>query len=407
MKADFFTGNRAAFFKQLPADSFVALAGFTSMQGANDQAAPFEQEGNFWYLTGIEEADWRLLIDVDSGEEWLVSPKRSFSRQAFDGAVTPEQATARSGVKHIVDTREGAEILKRLLAAKKQAHTVTPLSLRRYGLVPNPAPRRFIAQLKGVEVVDQRLALARMRAIKQPVEFVAMQDAIDVTIDGLQAVLPQLHTLHHEYEAEAVLTGEFRRRGYTHGFEPIVAAGPNTCVLHHPLPKDPFVQNDWLLMDVGARRDRYMADITRTFPIGEPTARHLQVYESVVRMHAYTFGLLKAGVDAKEYFKKAYTYVGEELQQLGLIKTVKLDATSVFKYMPHAIGHGLGVDTHDPLGRPEKLLEDMVLTVEVGVYIPEEGIGVRLEDDVRVTKDGAINMSKRLPIALEDLRKML
>jgi len=407
MKPDFFTRNRAALCAQLPANSFVAIAGFTGMQGANDQPAPFEQEANFWYLTGIEEPDWRLLIDVDSGEEWLVAPQRNFARTAFDGSVTPEQATARSGVEQVVSKKEGTAILQRLLASKKQVHTVKPLPMRFYGLVPNPAPARFIAKLKGAEIVDARLPLARLRAIKQSEELAMLQEAIDATIHGFTEVMRQLKTCHTEYEVDGILTGTFRGNGFTHAFEPIIASGKNTCTLHYPLPKAPLVQDDWLLMDVGARRDRYGADITRTIPIGNPSARHIQVYEAVERMHQYTFDMLRDGIDAKEYFEKSYKYVGKELKQMGLISTIKLDYTSVFKFMPHAIGHGLGVDTHDPLGRPEKLLENMVLTVEVGAYIPEEGIGVRLEDDVRITKDGAVNMSGALPISLAAIRKML
>ena len=281
------------------------------------------------------------------------------------------------------------------------------MSLRYYGLVPNPAPARLVAQLKGVEVVDVRLLLAKQRAIKQPEELVEMQAAIDMTIRGFKEVLRQLNGCKTEYEVDSILTGAFRSSGFTHGFEPIIASGKNTCVMHYPLPKDPLKQDDWLLMDIGARRDRYMADVTRTLPIGNPSPRHIAVYEAVERMHAHTFGMLRDGVDVKEYFTKAYTYVGDELKKLGVISEIKLDYSSVFKFMPHAVSHGLGVDTHDPLGRPEKLQENMVLTVEVGAYIPDEGIGVRLEDDVRITKDGAINMSGALPISLDAIRKML
>lgn len=282
-----------------------------------------------------------------------------------------------------------------------------PQSLRRYNIVSNPAQSRLVAQLKGVAINDVRLTLARQRAIKQPAELDVLQQAIDATIDGFEAVLPQLSGLKAEYEVDAALTAQFRRRGLIHGFAPIIAAGKNTCVLHHPLPKDPFVPNDWLLMDVGAKVSGYSADITRTIPIGQPSKRHLQVYEAVLRMHEYTFGLLRDGIPAKEYMQKAYQKVGEELLALGLIDRIKMDQTSVFKYMPHAVSHGLGVDVHDPLGRPETLQENMVITVEVGVYIPDEAIGVRLEDDVLITKDGAVNMSKRLPTRLEKLRQML
>ncbi len=407
MTHDFFTANRTRLCKELAPGSVLVVTAFTQMQGNNDQAAPFAQEGNFWYLTGLEEADWRLIVDVDSGKEWLVAPARSFSQTMFDGGLSVEQAVARSGVKTVVEKREGAALLRQLLTTKKQAFTVFPQSLRRYGMVPNPAQSRLVAQLKSVKVQDARLLLARQRAIKQSVELVAIQKAIDATIDGFEAVLPQLKNMSAEYEVDGVLTNEFRRRGLNHGFDPIIAAGKNTCVLHHPLPKDRFVNNDWLLMDIGAKVGGYPADITRTIPIGKPSARHIQVYQAVQRMHEYAFSLLHDGIPAKEYMQKAYQKVGEELKDLGLIDTIKMDQTSVFKYMPHAVSHGLGVDVHDPLGRPEALKENMVMTVEVGTYIPEEGIGVRIEDDVRITKDGAVNMSKRLPITLEKLQQML
>lgn len=407
MTNDFFTQNRAEFYKKLAPNSVLVLTAFTSMQGNNDQAAPFAQEGNFWYLTGISEADWRLIVDIDSGKEWLVAPTRSFSQTMFDGGLSARQAALISGIETVVEKREGALLLRKLLATKKQAFTVFPQSLRRFGMVPNPAQRRLVTQLKKVKVQDVRLALARQRAIKQPAELAAIQKAIDATIDGFEAVLPQLKHMQAEYEVDAVLTAEFRRRGLVHGFEPIIAAGKNTCVLHHPLPKDQFVKNDWLLMDIGAKVDGYPADITRTIPIGTPSKRHIEVYEAVRRMHEYAFGLLRHGVPVKEYMQKAYKKVGEELMHLGLIDSIKMDQSSVFKYMPHAVSHGLGVDVHDPLGRPEALKENMVITVEVGAYIPQEGIGVRIEDDVRITKDGAINMSKRLPITLENLQRML
>lgn len=407
MNSQFFAANRARLCEQLPPRSLVVVTAFTQMQGANDNAAPFTQEGNFWYLTGIEEPDWRLIIDVDSGKEWLVAPARSFSQTMFDGGLTAQQAIEISGVVTVVEKREGAAVCKKLASAKKQVYTVFPQSMRRYGMVSNPAQRRLMAQLKEAKMQDLRLIMARQRAIKQPEELTVMQQAIDATIDGFEAVLPQLKTMQTEYQVDAALTYEFRRRGLIHGFEPIIAAGKNACVLHRPLPKDPFVPNSWLLMDVGAKVGGYAADITRTIPIGQPSKRHIQVYEAVQRMHEYAFGLLYGGIPAKEYMQKAYQKVGEELLELGLIDSIRMDQTSVFKYMPHAVSHGLGVDVHDPLGRPETLQENMVITVEVGVYIPAENIGVRLEDDVRLTKNGAVNMSKRLPIALENLQQML
>lgn len=408
MTHDFFTGNRHRLYTQLKPHSFAVFTAFTRVQGDNDAAAPFRQEGNFWYLTGIEEADWRLVADIDSGEEWLVAPHVDFIHRMFDGGLSPEQAARLSGIKQIIDKREGSALLKKLAASKQIAYTISPEDMRRFGFVPNPALRRLATQLKkDVAVADVRLPLAKMRAIKQPAEITALQKAVTVTIEGIEAILAQLKHLQYEYEADAILTSVFRRQGAVHAFEPIIGAGKNTCVLHHPLPKDPLVQNDWLLLDVGARVDGYSADISRTIPIGKPSPRHLAVYEAVQRMHDYTFDMLKSGTPVREFMHKAYHNVGEELKRLGLIAEIKLDETAVFKYMPHAIGHGLGVDVHDALGKPEIFAENMVLTVEVGCYIVDQGIGVRLEDDVLITKDGATNMSKQVPIELEKLRKMI
>lgn len=407
MNPTFFAANRQQLCSQLRAGSLLAVTAFTGVQQTNDGSAPFMQEGNFWYLTGIDEPDWRLLIDVDGGKEWLVAPKRSFVLKMFDGDLTPLQASAISGVKNVVDAREGAALLKKLLAKKQRAYTLFPASLQTYGMAPNPALSKMKTALKAKEILDVRQVLAKMRAVKQPEEIEAIKKAVNVTVDGLEKTLPEIKNMQAEYEVDAALTYQFRKVGATHAFEPIIAAGKNACVLHHPLPKDPLVPNDWLLMDVGAKINRYSADITRTIPIGQPDARCVQVYEAALRIHDHVMQNIKAGVESKAWLLGSYKKVGEELKALGLIDAVKLDYTSVFKYMPHAISHGLGVDSHDPLGQPKELLENMVITVEAGIYIPEEGIGVRIEDDVLVTSDGAQNLSAHLPTSLEHIQKML
>lgn len=406
MDANFFTGNRARLRDALEPNSFVALAGFVSMQRDVDEPYAFQQDGNFWYLTGIEEPGWQLFMDVDSGEEWLVAPTLNHYHTAFLGGLTAEQAVAHTGVAHVLGRDEGAKLLQKLLAGKKRAYTVMPVSTRVYGFQPNPGPRRLIAKLKGVERSDMRLPLAKMRGIKQPAELEMLQKAIDITSDGLLAVMAELKQYTAEHEVDAKLYYEFRRRGATHGFDPIVASGAKTCVLHSPAANGPL--KDWLLLDVGAKTNGYTADITRTIPLHPPTDRQVQVYEAVERMHDYFESLIKPGASVRDVFmKQAYPFIGEEMVKLGLINRPKLDRDHVFKYMPHAVGHGLGIDVHDPLGRPEEFKENMVLTNEVGVYIPEEGFGIRIENDMVVTKDGVRNMAARLPFRLADLAKMV
>jgi Xaa-Pro aminopeptidase len=185
-----------------------------------------------------------------------------------------------------------------------------------------------------------------------------------------------------------------------------VASGAKTCIMHAPAANDPL--QHWLLLDVGARVRNYSADIARTVPLGQPTERWLQVYAAVERMHDHFLGLLKPGASVKEVLvKDAYLFVGEEMRKLGILDKIKLDHSSVFKFMPHSITHGLGIDVHDPLGRPETFQTNMVLTDEVGIYLPDEGFGIRIENDIVITEDGARNMAGRLPITLSGLQEML
>jgi Xaa-Pro aminopeptidase len=375
------------------------------MQRDVDEPFAYQQESNFWYLTGIEEPEWVLVIDVDNGDEWLIAPKQNRYQLAFEGQASLEAASKRSGVAKVLTKEAGADALKKLLAQKKQVYSLVPRSRRIYGFQPNAAPRKLLRQLKGPKLVDVGPLLAKQRAIKQPAEIKAIQAAVDVTVDGLLAVFKDLKAFSFEYEIDAKLYYEFRRRGAIHGFDPIVASGHKTCVMHSPAANDPL--NDWLLLDVGARVHGYSADITRTIPLKEPTDRQRKVYEAVQRMHDHFLGLLKPGANVKDVLMKdAYPFVGEEMVKLGLIKKPLLNEQNVFKYMPHGITHGLGVDIHDPLGRPEVFQEGMVLTDEVGVYIPEEGFGVRIENDLVITKDGVRNMAARLPIALDELKML-
>jgi len=405
MDAAFFTRNRATLRSKLKANSFVALAGFGAMQCDNDQPFAFKQEGNFWYLTGIEEPDWQLLLNVDTGDEWLIAPTLSRYQQTFDGGLSAANATKISGIKNVLDRQQGRTVLKKLLAGKKHAYVIEPKTPKLYGFQPNAAPRKVYAAAKSSERIDLRLTLAKMRAIKQPAEIAAIQKAVDITVDGLLALLPELKHYKNECEADAKLYYEFRKRGAVHGFDPIVASGAKTCILHAPAANDPL--RNWLLTDVGARLNNYTADITRTVPLTVPTDRQRAVYEAVERAHDHFETLVKPGTSVKEVLTDAYTFMGEEMIKLGLIDKPLLDNSHIFKYMPHAITHGLGVDVHDPLGQPQTFEQNMVLTNEVGIYIPEEGFGVRIENDMVITATGVKNMAAKLPISLDVLAKMV
>ncbi|HVX24125.1 MAG TPA: M24 family metallopeptidase, partial [Candidatus Saccharimonadales bacterium] len=236
------------------------------------------------------------------------------------------------------------------------------------------------------------------RVIKQAPELATIQDAIDATVKSLKTTLTptKLKSYRYEYDVEAELTRGFLRAGAIHGFEPIIAGGPRACQIH-PYTRAALGRGELLVLDVGAQVDHYSADITRTVAIQPPTKRQKQVYEAVLQVQEYALSLLKPGVNLHDYELEVEQFMGEKLRELGLIRSIRRE--SVRRYFPHATSHYLGLNVHDVGDRgPTGILEPgAVLTVEPGIYIPKEGIGIRIEDDVLITPTGTKVLSAALP----------
>lgn len=405
--SDFFAANRAR-LRGLPdgpaADNLTVLTANGLLQRNADTTYKYRQDSSFWYLTGISEPDIILVMDGD--EEYLILPGRDAVREAFDGAVTAEMLTARSGIATVLDEAAGWQKLGERVKKAKRLATLeaAPAYVERHGLYTNPVRARLAGRLRDCnqdfELLDLREQLARLRAIKQPAELQAIRQAIEVTAAGLDFVTSaeRLQAYAHEYEIEADLTREFRRRGYGHAFDPIIAAGARACQLHYLANDGPLAAGQLLIFDVGAEVNTYAADISRTVAIGQPTKRQQQVFEAVCEVQDFALSLLKPGTISADYEKDIEAIMGEKLRELGLIKTV--DREAVRKYYPHATSHFLGLDVHDVGDYRQPLEAGMVLTCEPGIYIPEEGIGVRIEDDILITAGGHEVLSRQLPRAL-------
>jgi len=373
------------------------------MQRGNDAAFSFEQEANFWWLSGVDAPDWWLIIDGTRHKSWLVMPDVSDTSQIFDGSLSPEAAKERSGIDAIISHDEAVKILRDLANRHSVVHTLGDQQYAEYlGFTLNPAPKKMYDMLKRTfnVVQDCRKDLAQLRAIKQPEEVVALQQAIDVTIDAFNDVKSAINTFKYEYEIEAEFTYLFQRRGNAkHAYDPIVAAGKNACTLHYDENSAKLKKRELLLLDIGARQSGYPADITRTYAIGEPTKRQISVHAAVVTAQTRIISLLSPNLSVEQYQHEVDSVMVEALLSLGLMSSSR-DLELYRRYFPHAISHGLGVDVHDSLGVPKYLQPGMVLTVEPGIYIPEEGIGVRVEDDILITQNGYMNLSARLSTEL-------
>lgn len=404
--SEFFAGNREKLRQLFTGTAPIVITAAGLLQRGGDSSYPFVQDANFWYLTGIDEPDILLVMDKD--KEYLIVPPRESSRAAFDGAVDNADLTLRSGIQTIIDEKEGWRLLANRLKRAKHVATLAapPIYLEHYGLYTNPARAMLIKKLKeaneSIELLDLSGHLVRMRMIKQPLELGAIQAAIDITLDALKdATKPaKLAKYAYEYELEAELTSGFRKRGAAgHAFEPIVAGGERACTLHNVANRGAFASGELVVCDVGAEVEHYAADITRTLALGKPDKRQQAVFGAVLEVQEYAKSLLKPGVLLKEYEQQVEQFMGEKLRELGLIKNVEHD--EVRKFYPHATSHFMGLNVHDAGDYTQPLAPGMVLTVEPGIYIPGEAIGIRIEDDVLVTEDGIAVLSERLPRVLE------
>ena len=403
--SSFFAGNRAKLKKNCATNAPIVVAANGLMQRGGDSSYAFAQDANFWYLTGVDEPDLVLVMTQD--DEYLIVPERSDSRQAFDGTISADVLTVRSGIPHVLSEGEGWQ---QLLASIKNSHAVAtvappPAYIDQYGLFTNPARKALVTKLKetyaNLDIQDISLDLARMRMVKQPSELAAIRSAIAITLDTLAEVSKpaQLQMYNYEYEVEADISRGFRRRGSSgHSFEPIVAGGTSAVTLHNVANNGQLKPGELLLMDVGAEVEHYAADVTRTVSAQEPSPRQRVVHEAVYDVQQHAMSLLGPGVLLRDYEKQVEQYMGTKLQELGLITDATHEA--IRTYFPHATSHFLGLNVHDVGEYDQPLVPGIVLTVEPGIYIQDESIGIRIEDDILITDTGIEVLSSDLPGSL-------
>lgn len=396
--SSFFITNRQK-LSELLAGTPLVITAYTQTQRRADMAWHFEQESNFWWLTGIEAPDWQLIIDPIKHKSWLVAPEIDEVHQVFDGSLSYDDALRISGADDVLTPRQAEEKIAELA----QRHTVVQTlgddpQAAHYNFVLNPAPielRRHLTRLFK-EVRSVRTEINKLRAIKQPDELAVIQHAIDLTINGFTEVYANLQNFKHEYEIDGEFSYLFRKKGAQgHAYDPIVAGGANACTLHYVANSERLKKRQLILLDIGASFGGYAADITRTYAYGEPTKRQIEIHKAVQSAQQEIIASIEPGLSVETYQRTVDEVMSEALVSVGLMND-RNDQENYRRYFPHAVSHGLGVDVHDSLGAPKYLQEGMVLTVEPGIYIPEEGIGVRIEDDILVTNNGRKNLSQRL-----------
>lgn len=403
--SEFFAGNRQRLKTLFTGTAPIILTANGLLQRNGDCTYTFRQDSNFWYLTGTNEPDIILVLDKDS--EYFILPERANHRDVFDGAISGKNLSEQSGVITILDAKTGWKKLKSRLERVMHVATLapSPAYLESHNFYVNPARAQLINRLKecneNLELLDLRQHIMLMRMVKQKPELSAIQRAINITNSTIKNVSRRNFAQYKsEFEIEAAISNGFNIRGATgSAWVPIVANGKNACTIHSIAKRTALNRKGLLLLDVGAEVSNYSADISRTYSLDQPTKRQEIVFAAVLDVQDFALSKLKPGVVIKEYEKLVEQYMGEKLRELGVIKTI--ESKEVRKYYPHATSHFLGLDTHDVGDYTRPLEPGMVLTVEPGIYLPKEGIGVRIEDDVLITKTGHKVLSAALPRTLQ------
>jgi Xaa-Pro aminopeptidase len=377
----------------------LIVSAYDAMQQSADMEAPFLQESNFWWLTGISEPGWKAVIDLSRQHTALVRPQRSHASIVFNGSTDDDSILQVSEANEIINFDDFEPMLRRLARNHSVARTVYDKRID-HEFVHNPAQGNLfnILDRTFTNVHDASKDISDVRAVKEKDEQAAIMKAVTLTVAAFKYVREQLPHLKTEYEIEAEFSYFFRKHGADHAYAPIVASGSNACTLHYGKNSQKIAARNMVLIDIGARVDGYAADITRTFSLN-PTKRQSEVHAAVERSHKAIIKLLKPGLPFQEYVLLVNNIMKKEMLGLGLLKDMS-DDEAYRRYFPHAIGHGLGIDVHDSLGSSRYLRAGMVLTVEPGIYIQEEGIGVRIEDNILITATGHKNLSASLSTAL-------
>ena len=414
----FFVRNRERLLEKLKPNSLVIIHANDIFPTNADGTMSFRQNNDLFYLTGIDQEETILVLSPDAALEAdraiLFVRETSEQIAIWEGdKLTKEQATEASGMENIQWTDTFESTFRRLAVQAENIY----LHTNEYVAAANTVETcnlRFIRRCQELYPLHnyERIAvpLQELRMVKDPEEIKFLQKAIDITEAGFRRVLKFLKPGVGEWELEAEYLHEFVRnksRGFA--YSPIIGSGKNACALHYLDNDDICDDGEMVLMDVGAEYGNWNADMTRTVPVnGKFTPRQKDVYEAVLRVMWGANEILRPGLTPSEYQKQVLEIMEKELIGLGLIdagEAKEQDDTKklVKKYFMHGTSHHLGLDVHDVHPANVPYAVGQVLTIEPGIYIREENLGVRIENDVIIGETGNIDMFANFPTTVEEI----
>jgi Xaa-Pro aminopeptidase len=417
-----FIENRNKFKNHLKSGAAAIFVSNDILPTNADGSMPFKQSSDLFYLTGIDQEDTILFVfpDVKDGKhkEVLFIKETNEHIAIWEGAkLTKAQATEASGIEHIYWHHEFEKIVKPFLFQAEYLYLNQNEHTRQY-IATETAEMRFnkaIMQKYNLHKIERSAPIMqRIRSIKSVQEIELIQHACDITEKGVRRLFPFIKPGVWEYEIEAELIHEFtRNRSKGFAYTPIIASGYNACVLHYIENNQQCKDGDVILLDVAAEYANYASDLTRSVPVnGKFTKRQKEVYNAVLHVKNEATKLLLPGNTFEKYNKAVGELMTEQLLKLDLLKTEDVKnqnpAWPAFKkYFMHGTSHFLGLDVHDVGFFHEPMQAGMVFTVEPGIYIREENLGIRLEDNILITSTGQLNLMQNIPIEAEEIESLM
>lgn len=419
---DLFIENRRRLANEMRTNAIAIFNSNDIMPTNADGTMPFRQNNDLYYLSGIDQEESILVLYPDFHDkklrEILFLKETNENIAIWEGhKYTKEEATEASGVEKIFWLSQFEGVFNTLMAEAEYVYLNTNEHIRADVAVETRDVRfgKWCRDKYPVHKYERSAPLMhKLRAIKSPKEIEAMQVACDITEKGFRRVLQFIKPGVMEYEVEAEYIHEFvRNRSRGFAYIPIIASGFNACVLHYIENSKECKAGDVLLMDVGAEYANYNADMTRTIPVsGKFTKRQKDVYNAVLRVKREAMKMLRPGNVIPEYHKEVGKIMESELLGLKLldktdIKKQDPDKPAYKKYFMHGTSHHIGLDVHDVGNIYREMQPGMVFTVEPGIYIRDENLGIRLENDVVITEDGLNDLMRNIPIEPEEIEDLM
>ncbi|MBQ81291.1 MAG: X-Pro aminopeptidase [Crocinitomicaceae bacterium] len=418
LPSSLYVRNRKSFMDSMEKGGLALFFSNDIYPTSADGTLPFKQSADTFYLSGVDQEETILLLFPDAHDprdrEILFSLETSEELAIWHGAkLTKEEATAQTGIANVQWLGNFDATLHRLMAEAEVLYLNDNQHTRANSPVETREMRenaRIRAKYTNHRIGRSAPILHRIRAVKHEDEILQMQRACDITKAGFERVLQFVKPGVMEYEIEAEFMHEFLRRG-SRGFAytPIIGSGFNACVLHYIENQSECKDGEVILMDVGAEYGNYASDMTRCVPVsGRFTARQKAVYNSVYSVMQDAMKLLKPGVSLHEYHKEVGELMTKQLLDLKLIDKHDVEKQNPAwpaykKYFMHGTSHFIGLDVHDVGLWHEPIQEGNVFTVEPGIYIREENLGIRLENDIVIKKDGFLDLMSHIPLEADEI----